>query len=74
MQLDNVYQHTPVPEVTRLIRTPYPQNAIQHRLYLLVGNWNIAQSLVERLMQLYPNKPETWYWEKAIDDLERDRF
>ena len=73
LQLDNVYQHTPVPEVTRLIRTPYPQNAIQHRLYLLVGNWNIAQSLVERVMQLYPNKPETWYWKKAIDDLEGDQ-
>ena len=56
-----------------LARTPHPQNAIQNRLYLLVGNWNIAQSLVERLMQLHPGNSETWYWEKAIYDLERDR-
>ena len=58
----------------RLVRTSHPQNAIQDRLYALVGNWNIAQSLVERLMQLHPDKPEDWYWSKAIDDIERDRF
>lgn len=67
LQLENVYQELP-----RLVRSPYPQNAIQNRLYVLVGNWNIAQSLVERLMQLYPGKSAIWYWEQAIDDLERD--
>ncbi len=74
LQLDHVYQQIPTREVARLRRTSYPQNLLQNRLYNLVGNWNIAQSLVERLMQFYPNKPEAWYWKKAIDDIERDRL
>ena len=72
LQLEDIYQHSS--KNTQLIRTSYPQNAIQHRLYVLVGNWNIAQSLVERLMQLHPDKPVDWYWSKAIDDIERDRL
>lgn len=71
LQLENTYQTTP--SKPQLVRTPYPQNALQNRLYTLVGNWKIAQSLVERLMQLHPDKPDTWYWEKAIYDLEGDR-
>ena len=71
LQLEDIYHSS---KNTRLVRTSYPQNAMQHRLYVLVGNWNIAQSLVERLMQLHPDKPENWYWSKAIDDLERDRL
>lgn len=73
LQLETVYQQLPQKKYTRLVRTSYPQNALQNRLYQLVGNWNIAQSLVERLMQQYPGKPETWYWERAIYDLESDR-
>ena len=72
LQLEHIYQHSS--KNTQLLRTSYPQNAIQHRLYVLVGNWNTAQSLVERLMQLHPDKPEDWYWSKAIDDLEGDRL
>ena len=72
LQIEDVYQHSR--NITRLVRTSYPQNAIQHRLYVLVGNWNTAQSLVERLMQLHPDKSEDWYWSKAIDDIEGDRF
>lgn len=74
LQLDNVYQQPVSKAIPRLIRTPYPQNAIQNRLYVLVGNWKIAQSLVERLMQRHPGEPEIWYWEKAIYDIERDRL
>ena len=55
-------------------RTPHPENTLQQRLYSLVGNWNIAQSLVERLKLSNPEMPETWYWEKAIYDIERDRL
>ena len=73
IQLDNVYRHTSQPQ-PQLPRTSQPQNALQNRLYVLVGNWNIAQSLVERLMQQHPGKAETWYWEKAIYDIERDRL
>jgi tetratricopeptide (TPR) repeat protein len=74
LQLNHVYEQitTKQTNLPELIRTSQPQNALQNRLYTLVGNWNIAQSLVERLMQRYPNKPDIWYWEKAIDDIERD--
>ncbi|MEM6611550.1 MAG: tetratricopeptide repeat protein [Cyanobacteria bacterium P01_C01_bin.72] len=72
LQLAHVYQQPRT--IPLLVRTPYPQNAIQNRLYVLVGNWGIAQSLVERLMQRHPGEPETWYWEKAIYDIERDRL
>lgn len=76
LQLDRAYQKTSSQptNIPRLIRTRSPQNALQNRLYVLVGNWNIAQSLVERLMQRYPGKSDTWYWEKAIYDIERDRL
>ena len=73
LQLESVYRQTPARTLPRLVRIPYPQNALQNRLYVLVGNWKIAQSLVERLMLRHPGKAETWYWEKAIYDLERDR-
>jgi tetratricopeptide (TPR) repeat protein len=56
---------------TRLDR---PENAIQNRLCILVGDWNIAQNIVERLKTAYPGQSETWYWEKAIRDLENERF
>ena len=55
LQLENTYQTTP--SKPQLVRTPYPQNALQNRLYTLVGNGQIAQSLVESLMQLHPDKP-----------------
>ena len=72
LQLEQSYVQTSAKQ--RLIRTNHPQNALQNRLYVLVGNWDIAQSLVERLMQRYPDKADNWYWEKAIYDIERDRL
>ncbi len=77
LKLDRVYQETSTfqrADIPQLVRTSHPQNALQNRLYVLVGNWNIAQSLVERLMQRYPGKADAWYWEKAIYDIERDRL
>jgi tetratricopeptide (TPR) repeat protein len=71
LQLNHVYEQTNKRQLLpQLIRTSQPQNALQNRLYILVGNWNIAQSLVERLMQRYPDQPDIWYWEKAIYDIE----
>lgn len=70
LQLEDVYQSRPTPEIPRYRRTSAPQNAIQQRLYVLVGNWKIAQSLVARIRQQYPEKSEAWYWEKAIQDIE----
>ena len=74
LKLEQTYHHQAARKSTipKLVRTSQPQNSLQNRLYVLVGNWNIAQSLVERLMQRYPGKADVWYWEKAIDDLERD--
>jgi hypothetical protein len=40
---------------------------------MLGGNQETATRLLEHLRQKHPNKPEIWYWEKAISDLERDR-
>ncbi len=76
LQLQNTYSQTTPKKSTRpqFTRTPYPQNALQQRLYSLVGNWNIAQGLVERLKLSNPGMPETWYWEKAIYDIKRDRY
>ena len=76
LQLKDTYSQIAAKRSTRpqFTRIPYPQNALQQRLYGLVGNWNIAQGLVERLKLSNPGMPETWYWEKAIYDLERDRF
>lgn len=68
LRLNNIERRS----TPRLIRTSHPQNALENQLYHLVGDWNIAQDLVERLMQLYPGKSETWYWERAIDDTESD--
>lgn len=72
LQLEDVYQSIPSPAIHRIPRISAPQNAIQQRLYVLVGNWKIAQSLVERLRQQYPEESETWYWEKAIREIEGD--
>ncbi len=68
---------TPVPNHNppspQFSRTPQPENAIQTRLYLLVGDWHLAQNLIEQVKIRYPGMPETWYWEKVINDLESGR-
>lgn len=76
LQLDRAYEKTAAKKtnISKLIRTNRPQNSLQNQLYVLVGNWNIAQSLVERLMQSYPGEADNWYWEKAIYDIKRDHL
>ena len=69
---DPIHPATP-PTSSPFPRTSQPQNAIQHRLYMLVGDWNIAQRLVQMLKVSRPGMPETWYWEKVIQDIESDR-
>ena len=71
MQLDNVYQKRHY-RPRGLVRTPAPQTKAQHRLNELVGNWDIAQGLVATLMKRHPDKPEYWYWSRAINDIEND--
>ena len=76
LNLNRAYRQTVAKktDVFKLVRTAHPQNELQNQLYVLVGNWNIAQSLVERLMQRYPGKADKWYWQKAIYDIKRDRL
>ncbi len=56
----------------------YPREKVspqlQSRLLTLVGgNWATAERLIENEREKNPGKTETWYWEKVIYDLERDR-
>ncbi|MGB3208251.1 MAG: hypothetical protein WBB28_24975 [Crinalium sp.] len=60
-------------------RSPVKRNKrvsrkIRDRLYQLVrGDTALAERLVSLARQDNPNRDETWCWEKAIWDLERDR-
>jgi tetratricopeptide (TPR) repeat protein len=52
-----------------------PSLELQQRLLSLVGgNMAIAQRLIDIAKQEYPNKPEVWYWQKVVFDLESDRL
>lgn len=56
-----------------------PQTAItvsrelENRLVRMIGDRGIALRLVDKLQRTFPGRPESWYWEKAIEDLDRDR-
>mgnify|MGYP001796837798 CR=1 FL=1 len=51
-----------------------PSRTVQKKLLRLVGDdRKIAAGLVKHLKLKHPGRPEDWYWEKAIYDLERDR-
>jgi hypothetical protein len=43
-------------------------------LKLLGGNHNTAQRLIGQSRRRHPDKSADWHWEKAIYDLERDRW
>ncbi|HEY9761556.1 MAG TPA: hypothetical protein V6D07_03465 [Trichocoleus sp.] len=42
-------------------------------LRMVGGNRATAERLLSRVRQRYPGRPEQWYWEKAIYDIQRDR-
>ncbi|AIE74734.1 MULTISPECIES: hypothetical protein [unclassified Synechocystis] len=46
---------------------------LRRDLIRIAGNAQIAERLVRNLRAKHPDRPENWYWEKAIFDLERDR-
>jgi tetratricopeptide (TPR) repeat protein len=51
-----------------------PSLELQQRLLSLVGgNMAIAQRLIDIAKQEHPKKPEVWYWQKVVFDLESDR-
>jgi hypothetical protein len=43
-------------------------------LKLLGGKHQIAHRLIQQSQLRYPDKSADWHWEKAIYDLERDRW
>ena len=57
----------------RKIRPQHPQ--LERKLVkLLGGNQKAANRLVEQSQLRHPDKSADWHWEKAIYDLERDRW
>ena len=51
-----------------------PDPKIQQKLLAMVGgNHHIVKRLIANSKRKYPHQTELWYWEKAIEDLERDR-
>ena len=58
----------------RLVESQVKANRqLQRRLYSMTIDQATALRLIQGLKTLEPGRPENWYWEKAIDDLERDR-
>ncbi|HEY9650819.1 MAG TPA: hypothetical protein V6C95_09155, partial [Coleofasciculaceae cyanobacterium] len=47
---------------------------LRARLLRMVGGyWEVAERLLELARQKNPGMPESWYLEKVIEELERDR-
>ena len=47
---------------------------LRRRLFALVnGDWALARRLLNQVREDNPNHTESWYYEKVIYDLERDR-
>ncbi len=52
----------------------FPNLKIQQKLLAMVGgDRHAAKRLIDNIKKKNPGKTELWCWEKAIDDLERDR-
>jgi len=51
------------------------QGQTQKQLLRLVGgNRAVAERLVDQVKLRHPNQSEQWCWEKAIYDIQRDRY
>jgi hypothetical protein len=51
------------------------QRQIERKLLkLLGGDQKTAHRLIQQSRRRYPDKSADWHWEKAIYDLERDRW
>ncbi len=48
---------------------------LQYRLInMLAGDTAAAERLVAKIRQNHPGMPEDWYWQRAINTVERDRL
>ncbi len=70
----------PSEKVAPVVAPPTPPRATsqladlnRRLLTVLQGNGEIAQSLLDHCRQKFPNRDLVWYYEKVLDDLERDR-
>jgi hypothetical protein len=51
-----------------------PDLKVQQKLLsMMLGDRQAVKRTIDRIKQKYPGKTEVWYWEKAIEDLEKDR-
>ena len=61
------------PTSNRRLRPQHPQ--LERKLLkLLGGNQSTADRLIQQSQLRHPDKSADWHWEKAIYDLERDRW
>jgi hypothetical protein len=57
----------------RMLQPQQPQ--LERKLLKLLGsNHKTAYRIIEQSRLKYPDKSADWHWEKAIYDLERDRW
>jgi hypothetical protein len=50
-----------------------PRNTRKQLTAMVGGDQRTVERLLKNLRLKHPGESETWYWEKAIFDLERDR-
>jgi hypothetical protein len=59
---------------SRSVLRPQHPHLERKLLKLLGGNRNTADRLIQQSQLKHPDKSADWHWEKAIYDLERDRW
>ncbi len=73
-QIIKLPQKTAQKKRSRNLRPLKPDHELRRCLLgMLGGNNDSAERLVNLARRQNPGRGETWYWEKAISDLERDR-
>jgi hypothetical protein len=50
------------------------QSQLEQKLLKLCGNRKMVDRLIRQSQLRHPDKTPNWHWEKAIYDLERDRW
>ncbi|HEY9830540.1 MAG TPA: hypothetical protein V6D26_08175, partial [Stenomitos sp.] len=63
----------------RKTKSPFSHSSVERELqrrliHRLAGDEAAAERLVNRIRLNHPGMPENWYWQRAIEDVERDRL
>ena len=70
-----VFNPKPYRNNTSSSQNPHSNLGLQKELISrLQGDRDAANRLVNNLKIKNPGKPEDWYWQRAIEQLERDRY